>query len=105
MAEEISLTPSARYYLLHREEKLAKFRERYNNRPDVIAKRQEKQARKETATISKKVESEEEKQERRLEKQRLLQEKTALARASKRKSSKKEANSSDAHYTSIDIYK
>ncbi len=54
MAEEFSLTPSARYYLLHREEKLAKFRERYNNRPDVIAKRQEKQARKEAATISKK---------------------------------------------------
>ena len=90
MAEEITLTPSARYYLLHREEKLAKFRERYNNRPDVIAKRQEKEARKAATTISKKVESEEEKQEKRLEKQRQLQEKTALARATKRKPSKKE---------------
>jgi len=35
-----------RYYHLHRDEKLAKIRERYHNNPDVIAKREERERKK-----------------------------------------------------------
>jgi hypothetical protein len=38
-----TMTPAMRYYLLNREEKMRKMSERYHNRPDVIAKREERE--------------------------------------------------------------
>jgi hypothetical protein len=64
-----------RYYALHRDEKLARDKERYNNNPEVIAKREERER--------KKAEQEAEKEAKRIEKERLRQEKLALAIATK----------------------
>ena len=49
MAEESEvkkMTPAMRYYALHRDQKKAKDLERYHNRPDVIAKREERERKK-----------------------------------------------------------
>lgn len=37
------MTKGARYYQLHRDQKLAKEKERYDSRPEVIAKREERE--------------------------------------------------------------
>lgn len=37
------MTPAKRYHLLNREERLKKMSERYHNRPDVIAKKAERE--------------------------------------------------------------
>ena len=68
-----------RYYALHREEKLAKLRENYNNNPAVIAKRKEKEKIK--AEKGQSVETAEEKVAKRAEKERIRQEKLELAKA------------------------
>ena len=68
-----------RYYALHREEKLAKLRENYNNNPAVIAKRKEKERIK--AEKGQTVETPEEKAVKRAEKERIRQEKLELAKA------------------------
>lgn len=39
------MSRSTRYYLLHREHKLAKEKERYDSKPEVIAKREERERR------------------------------------------------------------
>ncbi len=72
------ITPSERYYLLHREEKLAKLKEKYNNRPDIIAKRVEKDR------IRK--EREQAKEQLRLEKEKQRQLRIEAAKASSRSS-------------------
>lgn len=77
-----------RYYALHREEELAKDRERYNNRPDVIAKRAEREKKKAEKEMLKIAEKEAEKQAKRIEKERLRQEKLALALATRQKPKK-----------------
>jgi hypothetical protein len=66
-----------RYYALHREDKLAKERERYNNNPEVIARREERER--------KRIEKEAEKEAKRIEKGKARQEKLALALATKQK--------------------
>lgn len=38
-----AMTPATRYYLLNREERLKKMSDRYHNRPDVIAKKAERE--------------------------------------------------------------
>jgi hypothetical protein len=71
-----SLNKDERFYILHCKEGLAKAREAYNNRPDVIAKR-EKRERIRVQKEAERIQKQEE------EKQR--QEKLAVALATKRK--------------------
>lgn len=72
MAENI-MSPSMRYYHLHRDQKKAKDLERYHNRPDVIAKKEERER--------KKAEKEAEYKEKQENKERIRQEKLQLALA------------------------
>ena len=67
-----------RYYALHREEKLARDKERYNSNPEIVAKREERER--------KKAVREAEAELKRLEKERIRQEKLALALVTKQKS-------------------
>lgn len=78
--EGVKMPRHQRYYAIHREQELAKDREKYNNKPEVIAKRK--------AREQKKAEKEAEKEAKRIEKERIRQEKLALALASKQKVSK-----------------
>ena len=75
------ITPSARYYRLHREERLAKRKQEYNTNPDVIAKRLENEKKKEEQERKKT----EEKLQKQLEKERKVQERIAIAKASSQK--------------------
>lgn len=79
MADEDAnkMTPEMRYYYRNREERINKVKEKYNNNPEVIAKREERER--------KRAEKEAENEAKRIEKERLRQEKHTLAEASKRK--------------------
>ena len=68
-----------RYYYLHAEQQRAKQREKYNNDPEIIRKREEREAKK----VAKEVEAEKKKLER--EQKRL--EKLALAEKTSQKKS------------------
>jgi len=46
IVSEEKMTPSARYYLLHRIETNSKRLERYHSKPEVIAKREERERKK-----------------------------------------------------------
>ena len=74
---EETITPAARFYRLHRDEQLAKKKLEYHNRPDVIAKREERER--------KKAEKESEKEAKRAEKAKKRQEDIAIAIETKRK--------------------
>jgi hypothetical protein len=76
-----TITPSARFYRLNREEHLAKKKAQYDARPDVIAKREEKE-RKRTEKI---VKQEEEKAAKRAEKEKKAQALVMVAEQTKRK--------------------
>jgi hypothetical protein len=89
--EQTKMTSDMRYYYRNREEKIAKVKERYNNNPDVIAKRQEKE--------HKKAEKEAAKELKRIEKERIRQEKLALAEATKRTLKEKSVNGLDTFLT------
>jgi len=84
MAEEAApsekITPSARFYRLHREEHLAKKKEEYAAKPEVIAKREERER--------KKAEKEQEKAQKLLEKQRKIEERVSIAIATSQKKKK-----------------
>ena len=69
------LTRQQRYYLLHRESLLTKQKEAYANRPDIKAKREERER--------KQAELEAIKQAKRDEKERIRQERIALAIATR----------------------
>jgi hypothetical protein len=73
--EDPKMPRHQRYYALHREEKIAKDLARYHNRPDVIAKKEERER--------KKSDKEAEKEAKRIEKERIRQEKLELALATK----------------------
>ena len=82
MAEEDTtqkMTPEMprhqRYYALHRDEKLAREKERYDKNPEIIVKREQRE--------KKKAEKEAEKEAKRIEKEMIRQEKLALAIATK----------------------
>jgi hypothetical protein len=62
-----------RYYMLHRDQKLNKLKEQYNNNPEVIARREER--------LRKKAEKDAQTEAKRIEKERIRQEKLALAEA------------------------
>ncbi len=76
------LTRNQIYYARHREEKRAKVKERYHNRPDVVEKRAERERRKE--------EREAKLAEKRLERERKLEERNRqlLALIEKKKEEK-----------------
>lgn len=86
MAENI-MSPSMRYYHLHRDQKNAKDLERYHNRPDVIAKKEERER--------KKAEKEAEHTAKQEEKDRIRQEKLNLAFTTRKVSKKKESGIDD----------
>lgn len=84
---EIKITKKQRWYALHREEELARAREEYNSRPDVIAKREErerKKAEKEAAKLA-------EKERKRIEREEKLKanHEVALATSKKKKADSK----------------
>ncbi len=88
MTEEVkteTITPCARYYRLHRDEQLAKKKEEYNNRPDVIVKREEREAKKAQKEAEKAAKKEAEKAAKQAEKDKKIQESVALAEQTKRK--------------------
>jgi hypothetical protein len=75
------MTPEMRYYYRNRAQELEKDRERYNNKPEVIAKRQERERKR----AEKEAAKEAEKEAKRIEKERIRQEKLAFAEATKRR--------------------
>lgn len=75
--EAAKMTPEMRYYYRNRQEKIAKDLARYHNKPEVIAKKEERER--------KRVENEAKNEAKRIEKERIRQEKLALAEATKRK--------------------
>lgn len=75
MTEE-TITPAARFYRLHRDEQLAKKKLEYQNRPDVIAKREERE--------QKKAERDAENAAKQAEKEKKIQERIAIAVKTKR---------------------
>ena len=88
MAEESevkNMTPAMRYYALHRDQKKAKDLERYHNRPDVIAKREERERKKAEKEAEKARIKLEEKESKEQEKERIRQEKLQLALETRRK--------------------
>lgn len=70
------ITPSMRYYLLHKDEKNAKALARYHSKPDVIAKKEERER--------KKAEKEVEKEMKRQEREKKQQERIQIAMETKR---------------------
>ena len=88
MTEEsqVKMTPEQRYYYLHREEKIAKDLARYHSRPDVIAKKEERERKR----LQKETEKEAEKESKRIEKEQILQKKQELALATKKKTNSDE---------------
>lgn len=67
----IKITKNSRYYQLHAEERKKQSREKYNNDPEVIRKREEREQRK--------AEKEAEKEAARIERERMKEEKLKLA--------------------------
>lgn len=90
--ETQKMTSEMRYYYRNREKKIARDLARYHNKPEVIAKREERE--------KKKAEKEAEKEAKRIEKERIRQEKLILAEATKRKLKEKSENGLDAFLAS-----
>lgn len=83
--EEETITPSARFYRLHRDEQLAKKKIEYENRPDVIAKREAREKRKVEKEAQKASSKEAEKAIKMQEKQKKVEERIAVALKTQRK--------------------
>ena len=84
--QDVSKMPRhQRYYLLHREEKINKVKERYHNNPEVIAKKEERERKKAEREAEKAAKKEAEKEAKRQEKERQRQEKLAVALATSKK--------------------
>lgn len=83
--EEETITPSARFYRLHRDEQLAKKKIEYENRPDVIAKREAREQRKVEKESQKASKKEAEKAIKQQEKQKKVEERVAVALKTQRK--------------------
>jgi hypothetical protein len=86
MAEEDAnkMTRNQRYHLLNRETRLQKKREQYNNDPQVIAKREERERLKAEKEAEKIAMKDAEKEAKRQQKQLELQEKIKIAAETKR---------------------
>jgi len=79
-----SLTRHQRYHALNREKRIAYQMERYNNNPEVIARRAEREALQQKTKEERLALKEAEKELKRIEKERKQQERTALALATKK---------------------
>lgn len=95
LVERVKITPAARHYRLHREEQLARKKEEYNNRPDVIAKREAREKLKAEREAEKKAKKDAEKEVKRIEKERIRQEMIAVAIATKRRLKEKSGGDLD----------
>ncbi len=62
--EAQKIPASTRYYRLHRDERLAVLKEKYNSRPDVIEKREERERKKAEKEAEKEAEKQRKKEER-----------------------------------------
>ena len=80
-----TITASARFYRLHREEHLAKKKAEYAARPDVIAKREEKERKRAERDAIKAAKKEEEKAAKRAEKEKKAQALVLVAEQTRRK--------------------
>lgn len=85
MAEEEKMTRNQRYHALHREERCSKRVERYQNSPEVIAKREEHARKKAEKELAKQAEQEAKKAEKMAEKERARQERLQLAIATRKR--------------------
>jgi hypothetical protein len=90
--ETQKMTSEMRYYYRNREDKIEKVKARYNNNPEVIAKREEKERKRAEKGAEKLLE----KEAKRIEKEKKTQEKQVLAEATKRKFKQKSENGLDA---------
>lgn len=81
------MTPQERYYLIHHNECLARAREKYNQRPDVIARRQERERIRAEKGQKTTAEKEAERAVKRIEKAKKMEEKRIAALNTKRKQS------------------
>jgi len=79
-----TMTPEMRYYYRNRLEKIAKVKERYNNNPEIIAKRAERDRKKAEREAEKEAKRLAEKEAKRIEKERIRQEKLVLAEVTRR---------------------
>ena len=93
--EAVKMTRHQRYYALHREEKLNKVKERYQNDADFLAKKEERERKKAEKEAEKEAKKEAEKEVKRIEKERIRQERLVLALATKKKT-KSESGGLDA---------
>ncbi len=93
---EVNMTPATRYYRLHRDTQLERKKKEYNSRPDVIAKREEREKLKAQKEAEKKAKKEEEKEAKRIEKERIRQEMLAIAEATKRRLKEKSSGGLDS---------
>jgi hypothetical protein len=82
---EVKLTPAARYYRLHAEVENERAKAYYHARPDVIAKREERERIRAEKAAAKAAAKDEEKERKRQEKERKRQERLALAIATSKK--------------------
>jgi hypothetical protein len=82
---EETITPAARFYRLHRDEQLAKKKLEYHNRPDVIAKREERERKKAEKETERALAKLAEKAAKQAEKDRKVQERVEIAIKTKRK--------------------
>lgn len=79
------ITPSARFYRLNRDEHLAKKKAQYDARPDVIAKREEKERKRAERDVINAMKKEAEKAVKRAEKEKKAQALVLVAEQTKRK--------------------
>lgn len=88
-----TITPSARFYRLNRDEHLAKKKAQYDARPDVIAKREEKERKRAERDAIKAAKKEEEKAMKRAEKEKKAHALVLVAEQTRRKFKTKPAAS------------
>jgi hypothetical protein len=81
VSEAEDFTRNQRYYALHREQKLAKVIERYNSKPEIIAKREERDKLK----LEKATQKHADKEAKKVEKEKKREEKERLAVLTSRK--------------------
>ncbi len=93
--ETQKMTPDMRYYYRNREETIAKKLARYHSKPEVIAKREERERKRAEKEAEKEAQKQLEKEAKRIEKEKKRQEKQALAEATKRRFKQKSENGLD----------
>jgi hypothetical protein len=90
-----TMTSAARFYHLHREQVLAQRKAEYDARPDVIARREERERIREEKAALRLQKKQEEDAVKQAEKQKKLQEKALLAEKTKRVFKKSQNSSSE----------